>query len=164
MLNFIRNLFRQPPEPPPGSTHLGIPWNIIDYVYVPNPLAKESSGVMYFVAANRSNDVPMLIVRRCHVNRRTGKWSYRDYVGGLPRSYRVIPDRIYNQLPDWPKLLSPYNSGKEFQRWLREKKDLIRECYEVADAHGRPWGISHYTWMCHRESALLSLNSSFRRC
>lgn len=130
--------------PPPGALDVDYCYRIMDWHWEPSKMAPDSCGLMWILWYHKSNGWPIVVARRCRINRKTGKWTFRDVIGGLG-AYRRCPIRFMHKMrPDCP---SRIHTGFGWQVYLHENWDEIQYCIKVADAHGRAPGVCHHTWM-----------------
>lgn len=129
---------------PPGALEVEITEEILDYEWEPSKLSPNSAGIMWILFQHRTRRWPIIRFRRCHINRRTGQWVFRDSDGFFP-SYCRCPVRFLRQMRvDAPRGV---HTGFDMQSYYHSEWKFIQDCIRVADAHGRAPGVCHTTWM-----------------
>jgi hypothetical protein len=124
--------------------------------WFPNPMAPESSGFVYaLIHAPRGRmdyGRVRLVIRRCHINRKTGKWSIKErHLWQTDFYYRLAPLDMLQKVND-------RKSARVVDLAIRNHTSLwgLLENIRVADRMGRPPGVRpeeffHFT---HEERVL----------
>lgn len=129
---------------PPGALSVEITEEVIDWEWQPSKMSPNSAGVVWMLFQHRTRRWPIIRFRRCHINRRTGRWVFRDFDGRCP-AYRRCPERFLRQMRmDTPRTIL---TGFDTQSYYHSEWKFIQDCIRVADAHGRAPGVAHTTWM-----------------